>query len=397
MVARHSAAKGRTQASHRALLDPAEPFRLFFPLALLIGLVGVALWPLYQLHLVATYPAVTHPRLMTEGFMAAFVFGFLGTAGPRMLSAPPLTRPGLALLLALHVAVAGCHLANRHTLGDALFLGELLVFAAMFAVRFLKRADLPPPAFVLVPLGFLAGISGAALLVVQTPESYQLGSRLLFEGFFLLPMLGIGTFLFPRFLGLPIPAAFPDSRTPPPGWWRAAAGPALCGLLILATYPMETAGSASAAIFARCAVAVAFLLPRVPVWNAQAGAGVVRPLRVAIVLLCLGLLLTALFPRHRIAMLHVLFIGGFGLTAMLVATRVMFGHSGCGQQLKKRVPFIIALVALTHASIVLRLAADLAPSLRMHLLATSGVLWIAGALVWAWRTVPKALIPDAED
>lgn len=379
------------------VLNPAEPFRVFFPLGLLIGLAGVALWPLYQLHLIAVYPAVTHPRLMTEGFMAAFVFGFLGTAGPRMLSAPPLTRAGIAGLLALHVAAAASHLAQRHAWGDALFLGELLTFAAMFASRFVKRADLPPPAFALVPLGFLSGIAGAALLLAQTPTAYQLGSRLLFEGFFLLPMLGIGTFLFPRFMGLPLPTLFADSRTPPPGWWRAAAESALCGVLILATYPVEIAGYPRVAIFARCVGALAFLLPRVRVWKARVGSGVARPLRAGIVLLFLGLLLTALLPGHRVAMLHVLFIGGFGLTAMLVATRVVFGHSGCGGQLERRALFLIFLVALTHAAILLRVAADFAPALRMHLLATAGLLWIVGALVWAWRAMPKVLVSDPEE
>lgn len=97
-------------------------------------------------------------------------------------------------------------------------------------------------------------------------------------------------------------------------------------------------------------------------------------------------------------MLHVLFIVGFSLAAMLVATRVIFGHSGGGAQLEKRVPFVIAVVALTHVSILLRVAADfVAPSLRMHFLATAALLWLAGAIGWAWRAVPRVGFPDTED
>jgi uncharacterized protein involved in response to NO len=57
-----------------------EPFRLFFPIGLLLGIVGVALWPLYYAGFATTYPGTMHARLMVEGFMASFIIGFLGTA-----------------------------------------------------------------------------------------------------------------------------------------------------------------------------------------------------------------------------------------------------------------------------------------------------------------------------
>ena len=65
----------------------AEPFRIFFPLATLFGLSGVSLWPLFFLGLHKFYPGPMHARLMIEGFLGGFVIGFLGTAGPRLLSA----------------------------------------------------------------------------------------------------------------------------------------------------------------------------------------------------------------------------------------------------------------------------------------------------------------------
>ena len=70
----------------------AEPFRIFFPLGLLLGAIGVALWPLYVWHAIDFYPAQAHVRLMIEGLMGSFIIGFLGTAGPRLLDARPLGR-----------------------------------------------------------------------------------------------------------------------------------------------------------------------------------------------------------------------------------------------------------------------------------------------------------------
>ena len=75
---------------HFFALCPAEPFRIFFPLATLRGISGVSLWPLFFAGLHKFYPGVMHSRLMIEGFLAGFVFGFLGTAMPRLLSAPSL-------------------------------------------------------------------------------------------------------------------------------------------------------------------------------------------------------------------------------------------------------------------------------------------------------------------
>jgi uncharacterized protein involved in response to NO len=63
-----------------------EPFRIFFPAGALLGLLGVSLWMLYYLGAGVPYPNMTHARLMIEGMTAAFIFGFLGTAGPRLTS-----------------------------------------------------------------------------------------------------------------------------------------------------------------------------------------------------------------------------------------------------------------------------------------------------------------------
>ena len=76
-------------------LCPAEPFRIFFPPATLLGISGVSLWPLFFSGLHPFYPGPMHARLMIKGFLAGFVIGFLGTALPRLLSAPPLRRSDL--------------------------------------------------------------------------------------------------------------------------------------------------------------------------------------------------------------------------------------------------------------------------------------------------------------
>src|SRR5215472_9781115 len=151
-----------------AALDPskypaiyfAEPFRIFFPLGLLLGAIGVVLWPLFVWHAINFYPRDAHVRLMIEGLMGSFIIGFLGTAGPRLLDARPFIAFESYLLLLLQLVCAVLHLDRERNAGDTVFLLTLILFLSFVAKRARARQDLPPPNFVLVALGFLNAIAG---------------------------------------------------------------------------------------------------------------------------------------------------------------------------------------------------------------------------------------------
>src|ERR1044071_6449142 len=106
----------------------AEPFRIFFPTGALLGAVGVSLWIHYYLGVGIPYPNVAHARLMIEGFMASFIFGFLGTAGPRLTSTLPFSPAELLTLFTLDLLATGAHLGGAHRAGDICFLLCLVVF-----------------------------------------------------------------------------------------------------------------------------------------------------------------------------------------------------------------------------------------------------------------------------
>jgi hypothetical protein len=161
-----------------------EPFRIFFPLGVLVGISGVSLWPLFFFGLHKFYPGVMHARLMIEGFMGAFIIGFLGTAGPRLTGTPHFSRGALRTLLGLYAGAVGTHIAQKYFVGDTIFLTLLLTFAGLMGWRFSQRVDLPPPSFVLVAFGFFNAIVGTLLLLVGalregSPRYAILGSLLL--------------------------------------------------------------------------------------------------------------------------------------------------------------------------------------------------------------------------
>jgi uncharacterized protein involved in response to NO len=382
----------------------AEPFRVFFPLGLAAGVVGLALWPLHLLGVMTMYPGLIHARVMVEGFLACFVLGFLGTAGPRLLSAPHFTGRELALLVALELAALASHLSGRILPGDACFLAVLTGFAVILGQRFAARAELPPPNFVLVGFGLLNALAGAAIVTASSafpdyPRLYLFGSLALSQGFVLLPVLGIGAFLFPRFLSVPFGAELAELRKPTPWWKRQACFALLTGACIVASFGVESAGfllAAGALRFGAAAAYVGLQMPAVLKFTRAPLLG--QSIRASVWLLLAGLLWPVFLPAYRVAGLHLVFIGGFMLTTLSVATRVILGHTGQVALCKKPLPFLIVSVGLLLLGLVARVAADFLPTIaaRNQHLVWASLACIAAAVVWGSRLLPRITIPDSE-
>lgn len=224
-----------------------EPFRIFFPIGLASGVVGLALWPLFFGNVLSIYPAQMHARVMIEGFMAAFIIGFLGTAGPRLMTARHFGSVEVCVLIALHLATIAAHLAAHPTLGDALFFVQIATLTGVLGRRFIARSDLPPPNFVLVACGLLSGAVGAGIAALTSifgdwPRLNYFGALALSQGFVLLPVLGVGAFLFPRFLGVPLGPELDELRVPIPWWKRKAILSGCAGVAIVVSFAVESAG-----------------------------------------------------------------------------------------------------------------------------------------------------------
>ncbi len=386
-------------------MSTEEPYRLFFPLGLLAGIVGILLWPLFLWGIWKAYPLTVHARLMVEGFMGAFIFGFLGTAGPRLTSASHFSLPEVGVLLSLHIASLGLHLAGQTLPGDALFLGLLLCFLSSLGVRFVTGKELPPPNFVLVAAGLLSALIGTALVVFcygspTLGRLYLFGGLLLNQGFVLFPVLGVGVFLFPRFLGMPFGPELAEMRKPTPWWIRKALIAASVALLIVASFAWETFGYVREAGALRFLVASLYIgtqMPAVLKFGPCPFLG--RCVRASTWLLLAGLLWPVLLPAYRIAGLHLLFIGGFMLVTFTVATRVMLGHSGQSHLFKRPLPFLTTAAVLLVIGIGARIGADFMPTMNgrnVHLI-YAALLCVAAALIWGIRLVPRVLVPDTEE
>jgi uncharacterized protein involved in response to NO len=396
---RHAKRKSRKIAAPLIWLG-SEPYRIFFLSGILFSIAGVLLWPLFYKAQLDFYPGVSHARVMIQAFAGAFVVGFLGTAGPRMLSAPRLKPWELVPLFLLHLTSGVCHLRGMTLWGDRLFLALLLGFATALAVRLVFfRKELPPPPMLLAGTGLMCGIAGTLMWLNPawsgTLQTHRLAGLLLYQGFLLGPVMGVGIFLFPRLLGNAFGEPEPGVETRKS--WRNMS---ITALVLLASFGVEVWWNVNAGIGLRVAAFV-FALSNVR-WLNKKGSPKVGTLANALRIWCLPLALAGLiapifFYARRAGVDHLLFVSGFGLVCLIAGSRVLFGHSGRVERFANRswtariIVFAIVLAALT------RVSADFMPRVTITHYEYAAWSWVAGAALWALWHAPRFFKKDDEE
>jgi len=378
-------AKKKTRFTALLLWLGSEPYRLFFLSGILFSIAGVMMWPLFYQGKLPFYPGISHAHVMIQSFGGAFVIGFLGTAGPRILGAQRLTPFELVPLFALHVMGGLCHLHGFTAWGDWLFLGTLGVFVIALALRFFFRKSLPPPPLLLAATGLLCGLAGTAIWccpsLMRSPELNRLAALLLYQGFLLGPVMGVGIFLFPRLLGNSFGEPLPGAETRRS--WRDMI---ISAIALVASFPVEIWANETAGLLLR-AVAFAFAISHVR-WIGKKGSSKIGTLANALRLWCVplataGLVAPAFLYARHIALGHLLFIGGFGLVCLIAGSRVIFGHSGPVERFSEKswiarvIVFSAVLAALTRAS------ADFIPKVMLTHYHYAAWSWAFACGLWA--------------
>jgi len=337
---------------------------------------------------------------MAYGFFGAFIFGFLGTALPRMLSAKPFGLVNVGLLFSLYLVMVVSFSFGKIGIGDGILVALLLSFISMVIPRARQRKDTPPPGFVLVGLAWLCVLSGAILALIQTRTELDLFwinlQRLLSsQGFVLLPMLGIGPFLLPRFFGLDSAHDFPEMTRPSTPWVRKAAFAFLTGALIIASFFIEANGKFQTAYLVRFLVTVVYFMLEFPFRRAPKLASALgASLWVAFITLVAGFLCVAIFPQFRVSLLHLTLIGGFAVITFVVATRVVFGHSGNIARLKSGNWWLLTAVGLMLFAMATRVSGDFWPKIMATHYSYGALVWVVAVLIWVIKVLPKVRMAE---
>lgn len=87
------------------------------------------------------------------------------------------------------------------------------------------------------------------------------------------------------------------------------------------------------------------------------------------------------YTRH-VALDHLLFIGGFGLLCLIVASRVLFGHSGALASFSGKSRTARWIVALVVIAAFTRASAEFMPRILVSHHVYAAALWALAALLW---------------
>jgi len=370
----------------------SEPFRLFFPLGVLIAWIGVGHWLLYSIGVTTTYSCRFHGLVQMQAFMMAFAIGFLLTALPRRR--PLVGRMELAAFAAALIVTTGAAIIDSWILAEIAY-AALFVLLLQFALRRFLAGEAgrrPPAAFVLLPIAALQGLAGAALIAASDanavlPSAGYLGVLLVEQGVFFCLAIGIGSLVLPLMGGASPP---PDLGSAPRETWKAlayaAAGVAIFASLLLEQLGFERSGPLLRAMVVALGLGFGGGALRLP-----GKTGMHRKLVwLAVWLMPVGLIASAIWPDDRVPAMHILYIGGFSLLVFGVGSHVAMSHLNMEQVALDRPPAMIILGTAFGIALCARLAADASHTYFTHLGWASGV-WIVGSAVWLAFFGPKML------
>jgi len=367
-----------------------QPYRVLFPIGVANAVIAAAVWPLHAIGLGA-WPGETHRLLMMLGFEQAFVSGFLLTAMPAFTGGAPCRRFELAIPVASLLAVSVSALAAAPAIAITAWLVGLVSVLVALVRRVVRAPARPPAEFLFAALGMVLGLTGGVLLLAEATGVWaapqpRLGIRLVSLGLVLSLVLGLGALLVPTFSGMRDPLSIPGLAAPHARGARARVYLPLV-LALAGAFALEAMGHVAIGAWLRAAAGGAMLLLAWKIWR--------LPGRHDTPALCLvgagwctliGLVMCALWPHTALAGEHLVFVGGFGLLTLGIATRVLVSHGGHALALEARV--LVGPIALAVlAAVALRVAAEWLPARAIALLGASGAAWALAWLAWGLRAI----------
>ena len=109
-----------------------DPYRVLFPLGVLLAWAGVLHWLLLATGVIGEYRSIFHAFAQIEGFMTCFAVGFLFTLIPRRTATAPPAAWQMAVGVAAPIAITAGAWYERWALSQLpwlLLMGVLIQFA----------------------------------------------------------------------------------------------------------------------------------------------------------------------------------------------------------------------------------------------------------------------------
>ncbi|MEZ4271428.1 MAG: NnrS family protein [Myxococcota bacterium] len=395
--------KRRNQAthslSHTLKTIRHEPYRIFFPIGIILSWAGVGHWFLLGIEITESYRPIFHAMTQIQGFLTAFAFGFLFTMIPRRTRS---AEPGCLLLGIGLAGPIGCTFFAWHSnwvIAQCFWLLSATSVLVFVLRRLVGKASgrRPPNAFIWLPIAIVTGIVGSILAGVGgiLGEHYwsvhQLGRDMILQGMFTGLVVGVGALALPMMTrGEPPSDATQSTRD---RLIKAAHG--LAAVTLVGTFWIENVASLRVGLLTRALLIALVLIPTAKLWRPPSKPGLNKWLLwISAWCLPLGYFLAGLFVNIYKAGLHVSFIGGFALLALSVGSQVVLGHGGFeGLQKGRPWPVILFGGALLSA-LIPRTMMELQPDALLLWISIAAGCFLLGTLTWFTFLVPKIIFPS---
>jgi uncharacterized protein involved in response to NO len=373
-----------------------SPYLIFFPLGAALSLSGVLPWGLLSLGHFTWRPAL-HALTEVQGALTSFAIGFLFTFVPRRTGTPlPTTAECIAALVLLFPPPL-LALFEHERLAQASW-AVLALFLAFFVFTRLRKGLQKGQAvsqLLWLPSSFAMALAGSLLSAAAGPgRPYwlsPLGTSLVWQGMLGGLVAGIGGMLLPMLFHREPHKGDRSARS----WWLNGAG---C-VLFASSFALEWAVNQRLGYGLRGAVLLAALLGPARLARPPRAEGVHRWFAwVAAWMIPLGFLAVALWPMHRIGLLHLTFLSGFTLLTLSVANHVTLAHGGRDPLLFSRPLPLLLMFGLVLLATTARVLVTLDPSRMLLWIGTAFWLYAGALISWAAWVLPRLKpLPKAVD
>lgn len=391
-----------------------EPYRLFFPVGIWMGVVGISPWLLYVLGLTDTYSGMFHSSMQMLVYMNCFVIGFLMTFIPRFTGTFYASRAEVFSFLFLFFGMALFLRIEHWEAAQILYLVWLFLLVTFLIRRIRGRQRTggnPPLELVWIPIAILHAFVGTMVYLLaewQVVPNWMLktGRSMMEQGFLLSVVLGIGGFLIPRILGISKTESLSgggcESCASATKKMSATLKSILfhlgCGLALFASFWVEGLGFIRWAYLIKAVVAILQFSSARILFGLPAEIGFYAKIAwFSCRMVVSGFIMAAVFPKYSIEMLHITFIGGFSLMTFAIATMVVLSHAGQAEELKKPLWILWLIVAALGFSLIERVLVIFSPDAFFRILAAASAAWIFGAVAWLFFVLPKLFCIPNED
>lgn len=353
-----------------------NPYRPFFLIGTAGLMSGLAVWIFYGLYSQTHYPGKMHAHYMIGIFLLSFVIGFLMTTIPSMTRAPGSSYKEFIFQLVPMLIASVLGLFDTLEIYFFLSLGVSLVVLLRFcASRIISAPHMIPDVFPMVIISILSGLAGILFFIFG---QYEIGGKLFYLNMILGLCVGVGAKLIPMILRLGCSHQYKTNEM----WFIGSALTASC---FIEVYGKESYGS-----FLRFII---LILVFFRYWHGSRPSGfnssVAIGVRVAALSIVLGTFGLWFFSDYRLEALHLLYISGFGLLTIMIASRIILAHGNYDLSLEFQNWFLKIPIGLILLAAIVRISAVFIEGSFERHLAYASLSFLLGGVLWAFYFLPK--------